>query len=80
MPKKKRAKKSDLLGEVRRGIDGWSYRWTAPVLQHDRSDKELEQAAVEAQIKMGYHPAGYGFYRFQVKDGVASWSCGTSCD
>jgi hypothetical protein len=42
-----------------------------------KSDQKLtEEEAIEAQIKSGYHPAGYGFYSFKGD----TWSCATSCD
>lgn len=41
------------------------------------SNEELsENEALEAQMKAGYHPGGYGFYSFKGK----TWACATSCD
>jgi len=44
-------------------------------------DKEIsEKEAIELQMKLGYHPAGYGFYSFNVVDGKTYWKCSHSCD
>jgi hypothetical protein len=44
---------------------------------HFKSDQKLtEEEAIEAQIKFGYHPAGYGFYSFKGD----TWSCADNCD
>lgn len=45
-----------------------------------------EDHALRAQREAGYHPAGYGFYKFRTgKDPVsglyvATWHCQASCD
>lgn len=45
-----------------------------------------EDAAIDAQIELGYMPQGYGFYDFKVtRDPVlfhyiATWNCLASCD
>lgn len=39
-----------------------------------------EDQACEIQMKMGYHPAGYGFYAFESNVKETSWKCGDSCD
>ena len=49
------------------------------------SDIEItEEQALKEQQKLGYHPAGYGFYRFkcelQENKFVATWECQASCD
>ena len=28
----------------------------------------------------GKHPFGYGFYSFEVVDGVSTWNCSNNCD
>jgi len=44
-------------------------------------DKEItESEAIEMQIQAGYHPAGYGFYKFKSENGISTWMCGSSCD
>jgi hypothetical protein len=44
---------------------------------HFESTKRLtEKEAASAQEKCGYHPSGYGFYRFNG----STWFCGASCD
>ena len=45
-----------------------------------------EDQALKAQMELGYHPAGYGFYNFTVKRCpvlfvyTATWRCQASCD
>jgi hypothetical protein len=39
-----------------------------------------EAEAAQKQLEAGYHPAGYGFYAFNVKDGKTTWQCSMSCD
>lgn len=36
--------------------------------------------AVELQMALGYHPAGYSFSNHEVKDGKTTWRCFDSCD
>jgi hypothetical protein len=35
--------------------------------------------AFEIQAELSYHPAGYGFYDFNVNE-ETSWRCSRSCD
>lgn len=50
------------------------------------SDREItENDAVDAMLSLGYHPAGYGLYRFNARrkengEYVATWQCQRSCD
>lgn len=39
-----------------------------------------EDEAAKVQMDIDYHPAGYGFYSYAVKDGKTTWQCSTSCD
>lgn len=44
-------------------------------------DKKISrEEALELQLKMNYHPAGYGFYAFTQCDCKTTWKCGDSCD
>lgn len=41
--------------------------------------------AREYQYQHGYHPAGYGFYRFECRETpwgqyIATWLCSMSCE
>lgn len=36
--------------------------------------------ATEVQIQLGYHPNGYGFYKFRSSDFGTRWECSQSCD
>ena len=43
--------------------------------------KEItEQQARELQVDLNYHPYGYSFFDFRVKDGVSTWKCYDNCD
>lgn len=42
--------------------------------------KITEEQAETLQLESGYHPNGYGFYKFRLKDNHSSWECRTSCD
>lgn len=39
-----------------------------------------EEEACELQMQLGYHPAGYGFYRFETAENATTWLCGNSSD
>ena len=39
-----------------------------------------EDDAIKLQEEAGYHPAGYGFYGFKSKNGIATWNCSNSCN
>jgi hypothetical protein len=39
-----------------------------------------EDQARELQADLSYHPAGYGFYRFESSPKETVWYCGDSCD
>ena len=39
-----------------------------------------EDGAMALQTKAGYHPAGYGFYKFTHINGVARWVSSNNCD
>ena len=39
-----------------------------------------EDGAMKLQERVGYHPAGYGFYGFAYINGIARWNCSNSCD
>jgi len=39
-----------------------------------------EDEAARKQLEDGYHPCGYGFYAFKVKDGKTTWECSNTCD
>ena len=39
-----------------------------------------EDGAMLLQEKAGYHPAGYGFYKFTHINGVARWVSSNNCD
>ena len=43
-----------------------------------------EEMALVEQQKLGYHPAGYGFYSFKCRQEgdkyIANWECAASCD
>ena len=57
---------------IKTGRVGWNHFTYDGVLT-------LEEAA-EVQKNANYHPAGYGFYSYGVKDGKTTWQCSTSCD
>ena len=38
------------------------------------------EEASNKQKEAGYHPSGYGFYSYEVKDGITTWESSTSCD
>lgn len=41
-----------------------------------------KEIAMDVQLNLGYHPAGYGFSSFtydEYKD-ISTWSCASSCD
>lgn len=49
------------------------------------NEKISEDMAKEVQMLLGYHPAGYGFYRYtgyfaSTGKWVASWQSSRSCD
>lgn len=53
--------------------------------QAHSSERITEEQASSAQMKAGYHPAGYDFFSFRCiekPDGtyLASWQCSASCD
>lgn len=39
-----------------------------------------KEQAIDLQLKLGYHPAGYGFYSFKTSCKETTWKCGSSCD
>lgn len=39
-----------------------------------------QEEASEVQNKAGFHVCGYGFYSYNVKDGVTTWESSSSCD
>jgi hypothetical protein len=58
---------------IRKGKYLTWYQWTYQgVLTED-------EAGI-MQMDNGYNPCGYGFYSFNVKDGVTTWLCSNSCD
>ena len=38
------------------------------------------EEALELQMSLAYHPAGYSFYDYKVEDGKTTWKCFRSCD
>lgn len=42
--------------------------------------KISKETAMRLQRELGYHPAGYGFYRFTSSNGKSTWRCSASCD
>lgn len=44
-------------------------------------DKPITQdEASIIQLKLGYHPCGYGIYGFATKPDHSTWTRGNSCD
>ena len=39
-----------------------------------------EDGAMKLQERVGYHPAGYGFYEFVNINGIARWNCSNDCN
>ena len=39
-----------------------------------------EDGAMKLQERVGYHPAGYGFYDFACINGIARWHCINNCE
>ena len=39
-----------------------------------------EEKAIELQIKLGYHPSGYGFFGFDPTISQTVWKCYNNCD
>lgn len=63
------------IEDIKRSFEGrFSIRWTVP---YPISEKE----ARKAQMSVGYHPAGYGFYFPETENGLSdNWKCSNSCD
>lgn len=49
------------------------YRFSVPMVI-------TEKEAMEVQMSLGYHPAGYGFYGFKATETESTWMCSHSCD
>lgn len=58
---------------IRKGTSLTWYKWTYQGIL-------TAEEAAEAQKDAGYHPAGYGFYSHNVKDGITTWECSNSCE
>lgn len=58
---------------IRKGTYLTWYKWTYDGILSS-------EEAAQKQLEAGYHPSGYGFYSFKVKDGKTNWECSNSCD
>lgn len=67
-------------GDVTVDRSGRTVRFSAPVACAEYSEEALRTYAAEEQAAAGWDPRGYGFYGFQVANGVATWYCAASCD
>lgn len=65
--------------EVSKKPVNFGFQWTATDVKPIKHDD-----AMRAQLKAGYHPAGYGFYHFVCSGSgdswIATWECSDSCD
>lgn len=59
--------------DVTKVRDGRDFKFSIPY-------KVTKEQALKLQEEVGYHPAGYGFYKFSASDDKSTWVCMTSCD
>ena len=45
-----------------------------------RNEPTDEADARDAQCRAGWSDIGYGFYGFDLRNGIATWSCSRSCE